>query len=130
MSRLRELAESLNLNPVPSSGGRHVCLCPFHADTVPSLVLYPDDTWHCFGCQAGGSISDLHKRLTGKPLPLALGSPIAPAPDDSEMKAASLYIAFAAAVRAGVDPTEVDRAVMAGQFRAAWGLMIQALSKR
>jgi DNA primase len=33
--------------------------CPFHhPDRTPSLQLYPDGTWFCFGCRRGGSIYD------------------------------------------------------------------------
>jgi hypothetical protein len=33
--------------------------CPFHEDRTPSLQLYDDGSWYCFGsCQAGGSIFD------------------------------------------------------------------------
>jgi len=35
-------------------------LCPFHQDTRPSLQLYPDGTFYCFGsaCRRGGTIID------------------------------------------------------------------------
>jgi hypothetical protein len=32
--------------------------CPFHDDRDPSLQLYDDGTFYCFGCRAGGSIYD------------------------------------------------------------------------
>ena len=44
--------------------------CPFHEDRTPSLQLYDDGTWYCYGsCQAGGSIFDFATRawLTGQP---------------------------------------------------------------
>lgn len=28
--------------------------CPFHNDSTPSMALYPDNGFHCFGCQAHG----------------------------------------------------------------------------
>lgn len=36
-------------------------LCPFHEDSRPSLQLYPDGTFYCFGsgCRRGGTIIDL-----------------------------------------------------------------------
>jgi hypothetical protein len=38
--------------------------CPFHPDRTPSLQLYEDGSWYCFGaCQAGGSIYDFAARL-------------------------------------------------------------------
>ena len=37
--------------------------CPFHEDRTPSLQLYEDGTWYCYGaCQAGGSIFDFAAR--------------------------------------------------------------------
>lgn len=38
-------------------------LCPLHADVVPSLVVYPDGRWYCFGCQRHGDVIDLHAAL-------------------------------------------------------------------
>jgi len=40
------------------AGRNKVAVCPFHPDRSPSLVLYPDDTYHCFGCSAHGDVID------------------------------------------------------------------------
>ncbi len=38
--------------------------CPFHhPDHTPSLQLYDDGTFYCFGCRTGGSIYDFASRL-------------------------------------------------------------------
>lgn len=39
--------------------------CPFHAgDRTASLKVYEDDqSWHCFGCGAGGSVIDFVEEL-------------------------------------------------------------------
>lgn len=38
---------------------RHKTRCPFHADNNPSLHVYDDGSWHCFGCGAhGGDVID------------------------------------------------------------------------
>jgi RepB DNA-primase from phage plasmid/CHC2 zinc finger len=37
--------------------------CPFHDDADPSLQLYDDGTFYCFGCGTGGSIYDFAARL-------------------------------------------------------------------
>jgi hypothetical protein len=67
--------------------------CPFHDDTDPSLQLYDDGTFYCFGCRAGGSIYDfaarlwktgtkrreflaLRQRLRAELLPLTLDGPL------------------------------------------------------
>lgn len=40
--------------------------CPFHDDHDPSLQLYDDGTWYCFGaCRRGGSIYDFAGLLWG-----------------------------------------------------------------
>jgi hypothetical protein len=42
-------------------------LCPFHDDSHPSLQLYPDGGFYCFGsgCRRGGSIFDFAGHLWG-----------------------------------------------------------------
>ena len=41
------------------SGNKYQCLCPFHADKkTESFFVYPDNTYHCFGCRAHGTIID------------------------------------------------------------------------
>jgi len=42
----------------------NMCLCPVHAERNPSCKLYPaKNTWHCYGCGAGGSVIDLAMAL-------------------------------------------------------------------
>ena len=42
-----------------SSQGQATVLCPFHDDQEPSLsVSFTDNLFHCFGCEAKGSILD------------------------------------------------------------------------
>jgi len=38
-------------------------LCPLHRDTEPSLRLYSDGHFHCFGCGAHGDVIDLYAAL-------------------------------------------------------------------
>lgn len=49
------------------SGGRYNICCPFHNDTRPSLVIYPDGEYHCFSCtdleNAHGSWANLYKTI-------------------------------------------------------------------
>jgi hypothetical protein len=37
--------------------------CPFHADNTPSMHLYDDGTFYCYGCSFGGSLYDFAGRL-------------------------------------------------------------------
>jgi hypothetical protein len=39
--------------------------CPFHPDRTPSLQLYADGGFFCFGCRRGGSIFDFAAHLWG-----------------------------------------------------------------
>ena len=37
------------------NGANYKCICPFHSDTTPSLVVSPSkQIYHCFACGAGG----------------------------------------------------------------------------
>jgi len=44
-----ELLPSLSRNR-----GTRSALCPFHNDSTPSLVVYPDGHWFCYACGAHG----------------------------------------------------------------------------
>jgi DNA primase len=41
----------------PVSYGKKI-RCPFHDDSTPSMVCYPDGRYHCFGCGADGDLLD------------------------------------------------------------------------
>lgn len=41
--------------------------CPLHAEKTPSLKLYPDERWFCFGCSAGGDGVKLVELLDNLP---------------------------------------------------------------
>lgn len=59
--------------PLRRSGRHLVGHCPFHNDTHPSLVVYPDSaSWYCFGCQAGGDVFDFIMRIEKVTFPQAL----------------------------------------------------------
>lgn len=71
----RDEIESIRArNPVEQVIGRYVELrvrgrllvacCPFHDDSDPSLVVYPQSqTWHCFGCDVGGDVFNFVERI-------------------------------------------------------------------
>jgi len=40
-----------------------MCICPFHPDRIPSMMLYEDNHYHCFGCQAHGYVEDLKEKM-------------------------------------------------------------------
>lgn len=38
-------------------GRNKKCLCPFHSEKTPSMVVYPDtQSFYCFGCGTGGDV--------------------------------------------------------------------------
>jgi DNA primase len=39
---------------VKNSGRRVSIRCPFHNERTPSCVIYPDNSYHCFGCSKHG----------------------------------------------------------------------------
>jgi len=49
-----------------TSGGNHQALCPFHADTAPSLsVNFKTGLFKCFGCEAQGDVFEFYMRRHG-----------------------------------------------------------------
>lgn len=54
--------------PPPDSKGWSRVLCPFHADTAPSLGFNVETKgYHCLACGASGSVIDLVSQLTKQP---------------------------------------------------------------
>ncbi len=44
-------------------GKRYWACCPFHEEKHASMCFYPDGSWFCFGCKAGGDSIDLLSKL-------------------------------------------------------------------
>ncbi len=43
--------------PLVATGRNYKGLCPFHEEKTPSFIVSPDrQTYHCFGCGAGGNV--------------------------------------------------------------------------
>ena len=97
---LARLIESQGLT-LTSQGKDLACRCPWHeGDDTPSCIVSPKtNLWHCFGCNAGGSVIDwvmrTHKvsfrhacELLAKEHPslVAVVSPAVPAPKLSQGK--------------------------------------------
>ncbi len=47
---------------VKAGRDRFVGLCPFHGEKSPSMSVWSDGRWHCFGCGAGGDVFEFVKR--------------------------------------------------------------------
>jgi len=51
---------------VKKQGKDYVIACPFHDDATPSLVITPDkNLFHCFGCDAAGTVIDWVMKTEG-----------------------------------------------------------------
>lgn len=47
------------------SGSNYKMCCPFHQEDTPSFMVYPDLSYHCFGCHAHGSYEDFIMFFSG-----------------------------------------------------------------
>lgn len=63
---LVELARKEGVKLV-KTGSTHKGCCPFpfHDDRNPSFVIYPDNRFHCFGCQTNGDVITFIQELKG-----------------------------------------------------------------
>ena len=51
---------------IKKQGKDYVTRCPFHDDVTPSLVITPDkNLFHCFGCDAAGTVIDWVMKTEG-----------------------------------------------------------------
>jgi DNA primase len=72
---IREIAERISILDVVSAcvqlqkaGRNYKGLCPFHPDKNPSFVVNPDrNTFHCFGCGAGGDAYGFYMKFHNVP---------------------------------------------------------------
>ncbi|MCL6371249.1 toprim domain-containing protein [Pectobacterium polaris] len=80
-SELQHLKAAVSLVEVVRGQGRKVVkrgkdyavLCPFHQEKTPSCVISPEkNLYHCFGCDAGGSVLDWVMKTEGLSLPHAV----------------------------------------------------------
>jgi len=55
-----ELHDFQNLRKI---GQRYQACCPFHKEKTPSFVIYPNNSFYCFGCHAHGDVIDFMKIL-------------------------------------------------------------------
>ena len=57
---LPQIIHAKGINVITNVKG-YTCRCPFHDDNTPSLHVNKKDgiwVWHCFGCDAGGTVID------------------------------------------------------------------------
>lgn len=72
---------------IEKKGANLFCLCPFHADKNPSMLVdLEKQHWHCFACNIGGSIIDLEMRTKGMSFKDAIASLATAAGIEDEIK--------------------------------------------
>jgi len=49
MERLRNIPIQ-DILGIRNTGRQQNVVCPFHGDTNPSMTIYPDNSYKCFGC--------------------------------------------------------------------------------
>lgn len=60
---LIELLRAEGFEPRDVGGGRYNMCCPFHNETNPSFYVYPNNSYHCFGCCRGGDPIEFVREL-------------------------------------------------------------------
>ena len=62
---IQEIKQSINLIDyigqyikLEKRSHHHQGICPCHSDSDPSLTVWENGTWKCFGCGVGGDIFD------------------------------------------------------------------------
>lgn len=51
---LLELMKGYGLEVRPEPSGRHKMRCPLHNENTASFLIYPGNSYYCFGCASGG----------------------------------------------------------------------------
>lgn len=58
---------------IARAGRNQKCLCPFHSEKTPSMVVYPDtQSFYCFGCGAGGDVITFIMKIENLDYPEAI----------------------------------------------------------
>ena len=64
-TRILDVLTKYGIEAKPQGRG-YMARCPFHEDDTPSLSVDPiKNVWHCFGCDAGGSVIDFVMKKDG-----------------------------------------------------------------
>lgn len=63
--------ETLGCDLRPEGSGRLATVCPWHDEKTPSLKIYEDGSWRCFGaCDTGGSVIDAIMKAESFEMPM------------------------------------------------------------
>jgi len=88
-TRILDVLAQYGIETRPQGRG-YMARCPFHDDSTPSLSVDPiKNVWHCFGCNAGGSVIDFVMKKDGLTFREAMEKLLV---DGGQMKRASQII--------------------------------------
>jgi len=54
-----QLIRHYGFEPAEDIGGRHKMKCILHNESTASFFIYPNNSYYCFGCAAGGGVINL-----------------------------------------------------------------------
>lgn len=57
-----EAAERLGWR-LKRNGSKYWACCPLHGEKTPSLCIYDNGSWYCFGCHRGGDTVQLYREV-------------------------------------------------------------------
>lgn len=105
------------------AGGQYVGLCPFHAESTPSLYVEPErKIWKCFGCGRGGDVFNFIVQAEGcgfsRALEIVAGIVSGSEPRSGERFAANERGAAPLAREAGGEPSQPSRAALIARLDA------------
>ena len=63
--KLLDVIDGYGLKPRKEIDERHTMMCPFHTEDTPSLKIYDNKSFFCFGCGAGYGVIDFIKLYEG-----------------------------------------------------------------
>lgn len=55
--------ETLYGSNLKRAGSLMVDKCPIHEEKTPSFYVYPNNSWHCYGCSEGGDSISLYMKI-------------------------------------------------------------------
>lgn len=96
------------------------CSCPFHSEKTPSMRIYNNDSYYCFGCGAHGDVIDFVRQYFG----LSFREAVEKLAEDFNLTGESVHIAIKMARNAFLARKERERKQkelerLTGEFRAS-----------
>jgi DNA primase catalytic core len=109
-TRILDVLARYGIEAKPQGRG-YMARCPFHEDGTPSLSVDPvKNVWHCFGCDAGGSVIDFVMKKDGLDFRAATQRLIVEQ-SGGQVRRASDFAASQPAKSYGIDPKLIESVI-------------------